>query len=81
MTRITIIAILFAAAFMSGFLLGRSSETSKQDKAANAAFQNSEDVQNEVNQLNPYDSCLSIGRVPEQCKVLMRRIDKTTEGE
>lgn len=75
------IFLLLVAVGLSGFFIGEHVEEEKLLKADNAAFQNSGAIENEVKKLSPYQQCLSLGRVPDQCKVLMRGLDKTSEGK
>lgn len=79
-----IIAVLLAlmiAAASSGFFIGKNTEKAKQMKADNTAFQKSREVENEVNTLNPYSRCLAVGGLPDECKILMRGLDKTAKGQ
>lgn len=79
-----IIAVLLAlmiAAASSGFFIGRNTEKAKQLKADNTAFQTSHEVENEVEALSPYSRCLAVGGLPDECKVLMRGLDKTAKGQ
>lgn len=79
-----IIAVLLAlmiAAALSGFFIGRNVEKVKQMRADNTAFQTSREVENEAEALSPYHRCLAVGGVPDQCKVLMRGLDKTAKGQ
>ena len=79
-----IIAVLLAlmiAAALSGFFIGKNAEKVKQLKADNAALQTSREVENEVQTLSPYRRCLAVGGLPDQCKVLLRGLDKTAKGQ
>ena len=79
-----IIAVLLAlmiAAASSGFFIGKNAEKVKQLKADNTAFQTSREVENEVNTLNLYNRCLAVGGLPDQCKILLRGLDKTAKGQ
>ena len=78
---IAIIIVVILAATYGGIVIGQRLEKQKSLEAANAAFQKSREVENEVEALNPYQRCLAIGGVPDQCKILLRGLDKTTEGK
>ena len=49
-------------------------------EADNTAFQNSGQVENEVKTLNPYQRCIALGGVPNECKVFMRGLDKAAQS-
>ena len=76
-----VIAVVTIAAGYGGFFMGQRSENQKWIEAANAAFENSHEVENEVEALTPYQRCLAIGGVPNECRVLLRGLDKTTQGK
>ena len=79
--RLAIVLVLIIAAAIGGFFMGQRAEKQKLLEAANAAFKNSSEVENEVEALNPYQRCLAIGGVPDECKILLRGLDKTTQGK
>ncbi len=79
--RLAIVLVLIIAAATGGFFMGQRAEKQKLLEAANAAFKNSSEVENEVEALNPYQRCLAIGGLPDECKVLLRGLDKTTQGK
>jgi len=79
--RIAIVLVLIIAAASGGFFMGQHWGKQKTLEAANAAFENSHEVENEVEALNPYQRCLAIGGVPDECKVLLRGLDKTAKGK
>ena len=74
------IAIIIALIVVA-FCIGQETEKQKSLKAAITAFENSHEVENEVEALNPYNRCLALGGVPDECKVLLRGLDKTTQGQ
>lgn len=74
------IVVILAVAY-SGIVIGQRLEKQKSLEAANAAFQQSREVENEVEALNPYQRCLAIGGVPDECKVFLRGLDKTAKGQ
>lgn len=76
-----VIAVVTIAAGYGGFFMGQRSENQKLFEAANAAFENSHEVENEVEALNPYNRCLAVGGLPDECKVFLRGLDKTTESK
>ena len=78
---IAIIIVVILAATYGGIVIGQRLEKQRSLEAANAAFQKSREVENEVEALNPYQRCLDIGGLPDQCKILLRGLDKTTEGK
>ncbi|QHJ76223.1 MAG: hypothetical protein [Caudoviricetes sp.] len=78
---IAIIIVVILAATYGGIVIGQRLEKQRSLEAANAAFQKSREVENEVEALNPYQRCLAIGGVPDECKVFLRGLDKTTEGK
>ena len=80
MTIAVIIVVILAAA-SGGIFIGQRLEKQKSLAAANAAFQKSREVENEVEALTPYHRCLALGGVPDQCKILLRGLDKTTQGK
>lgn len=74
------IVVILAVAY-SGIVIGQRLEKQKSLEAANAAFENSHEVENEVETLTPYDRCLAIGGLPDQCKILLRGLDETAKGK
>ena len=78
---IAIIIVVILAATYGGIVIGQRLEKQKSLEAANAAFQKSREVENEVEALNPYQRCLALGGVPDECKILLRGLDKTTQGK
>ena len=74
------IVVILAVAY-SGIVIGQRLEKQKSLEAANAAFQQSREVENEVEALTPYNRCLALGGVPDECQVLLRGLDKTTESK
>ncbi len=79
--RLAIVLVLIIAAATGGFFMGQRAEKQKLFEAANAAFENSHEVENEVEALNPYQRCLALGGVPDECKILLRGLDKTAKGQ
>ena len=78
--RLAIVLILIIAAAIGGFFMGKRTENTNRMKADNTAFQQSHEVENEVEALNPYNRCLALGGLPDECKILLRGLDKTTQG-
>ena len=78
---IAIIIVVILAATYGGIVIGQRLEKQKSLEAANAAFQQSREVENEVEALNPYQRCLALGGVPDECKVLLRGLDETAESK
>ena len=78
---VAIIIVVILAATYGGIVIGQRLEKQRSLEAANAAFQKSREVENEVEALNPYQRCLAIGGVPDECKILLRGLDKTTQGK
>ena len=78
---IAIIIVVIVAAVSGGIFIGQELQKQKSLKAAITAFENSHEVENEVEALNPYQRCLAVGGVPDQCKILLRGLDKTTQGK
>lgn len=74
------IVVILAVAY-SGIVIGQRLEKQKSLEAANAAFQQSREVENEVEALTPYNRCLAVGGLPDECKVFLRGLDKTTESK
>ena len=79
--NIAVIVVFTIAAGFGGFFMGQRSEKQKLLEAANAAFENSHEVENEVETLSPYHRCLAIGGLPDECKILLRGLDKTPQGK
>ncbi|MBI0002366.1 hypothetical protein H3S83_11080 [Bartonella sp. W8122] len=79
--RLAIVLVLIIAAAIGGFFMGKRTENTNRMKADNTAFQQSHEVENEVEALNPYQRCLAVGGLPDQCKILLRGLDKTTESK
>ena len=78
---IAIIIVVIFAAVSGGIFIGQELQKQKSLKAAITAFENSHEVENEVEALSPYHRCLAIGGLPDECKVLLRGLDKTTESK
>ena len=78
---IAIIIFVIVAAISGGIFIGQELQKQKSLAAANAAFEKSHEVENEVEALTPYQRCLAVGGVPDQCKILLRGLDKTTQGK
>ena len=76
-TVVTIIIALIVVAFC----IGQETEKQKSLKAAIAVYENSREIENEVETLTPYQRCLAVGGVPYDCRVLLRGLDKTTQGK
>ena len=79
--RLTMTFAVIIALIVVAFCIGQETEKQKSLKAAITAFENSHEVENEVEALNPYQRCLAIGGVPDECKVFLRGLDKTTQGK
>ena len=71
---------LLLAAALGGFFIGENVEKQILLEADNVAFQNSGQVENEVKTLNPYQRCIALGGVPNECKVFMRGLDKAAQS-
>ena len=78
---IAIIIVVIFAAVSGGIFIGQELQKQKSLKAAITAFEKSHEVENEVEALTPYQRCLAVGGVPDQCKILLRGLDKTTQGK
>ena len=76
-TVVTIIIALIVVAFC----IGQETEKQKSLKAAIAVYENSHEVENEVEALTPYQRCLAVGGMPYDCRVLLRGLDKTAQGK
>ena len=76
----TIVAIIIALIVVA-FCIGQETEKQKSLKAAIAVYENSREIENEVETLTPYQRCLAVGGVPYDCRVLLRGLDKTTQGK
>ena len=79
--RLTMTIAVIIALIVVAFCIGQETEKQKSLKAAITAFENSHEVENEVEALNPYQRCLAIGGLPDECKILLRGLDKTTQGK
>ena len=79
--RLTMTIAVIIALIVVAFCIGQETEKQKSLKAAITAFENSHEVENEVEALNPYQRCLAVGGVPYDCRVLLRGLDKTTQGK
>ena len=78
-TAFLISFMLHLTAALGGFFIAEYVEKQILLEADNVAFQNSGQVENEVKTLNPYQRCIALGGVPNECKVFMRGLDKATE--
>ena len=78
---IAIIIFIIVAAISGGIFIGQELQKQKSLAAANAAFEKSHEVENEVEALTPYQRCLAVGGVPDECKILLRGLDKTAKGQ
>ncbi|QHJ78432.1 MAG: hypothetical protein [Bacteriophage sp.] len=79
--RLTMTIVIIIALIVVAFCIGQETEKQKSLKAAITAFENSHEVENEVEALTPYQRCLAVGGVPYDCRVLLRGLDKTTQGK
>ena len=79
--RLTMTIAVIIALIVVAFCIGQETEKQKSLKAAITAFENSHEVENEVEALTPYQRCLAVGGVPYDCRVLLRGLDKTTESK
>ena len=79
--RLTMTIAIIIALIVVAFCIGQETEKQKSLKAAITAFENSHEVENEVEALTPYQRCLAVGGVPYDCRVLLRGLDKTTQGK
>ena len=79
--RLTMTIAIIIALIVVAFCIGQETEKQKSLKAAITAFENSHEVENEVEALTPYQRCLAVGGVPYDCKILLRGLDKTTQGK
>ena len=79
--RLTMTIAVIIALIVVAFCIGQETEKQKSLKAAITAFENSHEVENEVEALTPYQRCLAVGGVPYDCRVLLRGLDKTTKGK
>ena len=79
--RLTMTIAVIIALIVVAFCIGQETEKQKSLKAAITAFKNSHEVENEVEALTPYQRCLAVGGLPYDCRVLLRGLDKTTQGK
>lgn len=79
--NIAVIVVFAIAAGSGGFFMGQHWEKQRSLEAANAAFQTSREVENEIEALSPYHRCLALGGVPDECKVLLRGLDQTAKSK
>ncbi|MHC5307492.1 hypothetical protein [Bartonella sp. LJL80] len=79
--RIGFLALLFAAAFISGFFYGRSYQHKATLQSVVEAFQTREEIDHETSDLSPIDACIAIGGLPNECAALLRRVESSTESE
>ena len=79
--RLSITIAVIIALIVVAFCIGQETEKQKSLKAAITAFENSHEVENEVEALTPYQRCLAVGGVPYDCRVLLRGLDKTAKGQ
>ena len=79
--RLTMTIAVIIALIVVAFCIGQETEKQKSLKAAITAFENSHEVENEVEALTPYQRCLAVGGLSYDCKILLRGLDKTTQGK
>ena len=79
--RLTMTIAVIIALIVVAFCIGQETEKQKSLKASITAFENSHEVENEVEALTPYQRCLAVGGLPYDCRVLLRGLDKTTHGK
>ena len=79
--RLTMTIAVIIALIVVAFCIGQETEKQKSLKAAITAFENSHEVENEVEALTPYQRCLAVGGLPYDCRVLLRGLGKTTQGK
>ena len=79
--RLSMTIAIIIALIVVAFCIGQETEKQKSLKAEITAFENSHEVENEVEALTPYQRCLAVGGVPYDCRVLLRGLDKTTQGK
>ena len=70
--------MLLLAAALGSFLIGEYVEKQILLETDNTAFQTPGQVENKVKTLNPYQRCIALGEVPNECKVFMRELNKAT---
>jgi len=64
--------------FSLGFIQGRNHGREATLKAAVAAYQTREKINEDVQSLDPVALCRALGGMPDECAALMRRMDETT---
>ena len=79
--KLSIVTALIVISIIVGFFIGRQTEKTAALTKDNHAYQTSHEVENEVETLSPYHRCLAVGGLPDECKVLMRGLDKTAKGQ
>ena len=79
--RLSIAIAITIALIVVALCIGQETERQKSLKAAIAVYENSREIENEVEALTPYQRCLAVGGVPYDCRVLLRGLDKTTQGK
>lgn len=79
--RLSIAIAITIALIVVALCIGQETERQKSLKAAIAVYENSREIENEVEALTPYQRCLAIGGLPYDCRVLLRGLDKTTQGK
>ena len=79
--RLSIAIPITIALIVVALCIGQETERQKSLKAAIAVYENSREIENEVEALTPYQRCLAIGGLPYDCRVLLRGLDKTTQGK
>ena len=79
--RLSIAIAITIALIVVALCIGQETERQKSLKAAIAVYENSREIENEVETLTPYQRCLAVGGVPYDCRVLLRGLDKTAQGK
>ncbi|MCZ2328883.1 hypothetical protein [Bartonella sp. F02] len=69
-------SLIIVAAF-SGFFYGRSFERTKTLTQAISAIKNREKIDDKISTLTPFQLCLALGGVHDECSTVLHGVDET----
>ncbi|WP_332065707.1 hypothetical protein [Bartonella sp. CB189] len=78
MSRAMVMITLIIVVALSSFFYGRFVQKNKALIQAVSAFQNREKINDEILALSPFNVCLALGGMPDECASVVHGMDKTS---